>query len=246
MKKLILAVLMTVLASLTITSAVSASGEYFVVDGLGSYVLGSGFEVYEHPVYQMEAGKNFENGFGASIWASLPTNLNNVGDNAATEVDLSAWYSKDFWTIGGAYYLMSPGTLSSTKNDIFQVNAEISKAFSLGIITATPGFKIEYNFPVDDVHSSKTTGLYLIPMIGLSCKVTDRLEINLKTKFDADLGGYGAEKALIIKVTPRVTYQISEKLSVNAGIDMYFPAFMNNKDCREKLYVPRAGTSYAF
>ncbi|MFZ2193708.1 MAG: hypothetical protein WAV31_05680 [Candidatus Moraniibacteriota bacterium] len=249
MKKLILAVLMTVAAVALMAGGYSvayASGEYLVVDGLGSYVLGSGFEVYDKPVIQMEAGKNFENGLGGSVWASLPTNFNNVGDNAATEVDLSVWYSKNFWTIGGAYYLMSPGTLTSTNNDVLQVNAEVSKAFSLGIITAIPGFRVEYNFPVDDVHNSQTTGLYLIPMVDLACNITDKLKVNMKTKLDVDMGGYGAEKALIIKVAPRMTYQLSEKLSANVGIDMYFPTFMDDTDYREDLYVTHAGISCAF
>jgi len=227
--------------------ASSHAGSYVTSQILDSYVLGAGFQIYDRPVIQTEVGHIFENGFGLSVWGSLPASLNDVGANAGTEVDLNVWYSFNPVTVGAAYYCMSPGTFSSIGNDIFQVNAEVSKKVLIGNgIFLTPCFRAEYNFPADDDHCSETTGLYLIPSISLAYELNDQVRISLKNKAECDMGGYGADKALIMILAPNFSFKISETLSANVGVNIYLPAIKTDDDIRKNLYVPYLGVSYSF
>ncbi len=231
---------------LTVCSSALAEGSYAKIDWLGSYVFGNGFQAYENPVFQAEIGHEFKNGFGGSIWGSLPAGLQSIGDNAATEVDVCAWYHYGLATLGISYFSIFPDNGDFHKNDVWQLNGDISKDFNFGSIVVTPGFRAEYNMPVDGTYSQETTGLYLIPRINFSAKLSERWQANVMTKFEGDLGGYGAQKALVILVAPGLTWKISDTLTANASVSMYFPSLAKSSDSRENELVPRIGISKSF
>ncbi|HCU70811.1 MAG TPA: hypothetical protein DIC35_03615 [Candidatus Moranbacteria bacterium] len=229
-----------------LTSNAFAVGSYFSSDWRESYVLGSGFEKYKNPVIQTCVGHAFGNGLEFSLWNSLPASFDGIGDNAATEIDLNALYHLGFITLGGSYFSLFPDKNEFYKNDVLQVNFEISNSFQMGQFSITPGLRIEYDFPVNGQYDKRNTGLYVIPKIDLDYALSDQWKASLNTQFEADLGGYGAQKALIIDICPKITYQINQNTSLNAGIDIYLATIKSDSDVRQDEYVPRVGISYAF
>jgi hypothetical protein len=247
MKKMLLIVLVLCVNFVGV-SQLHAAESYATMDWVSQYVIGSGFVNYNHPALQVEVGSEFKNGLGGSVWGSVPASLYGIGNNMGTEVDLNLWYHVNkHLTVGAAYFFLSPD-LWGKENDVIQANAEVDGSLILfGDFSVKPGFRVEYDAPADGGPYNKfTTGLYLIPMVGLNYKVNSNLNVSMNTRFTADLGGYGAEKSLIAKFSPRVTYQASKNLSVNAGMDIYIPTFKTNDEVRTNLYVSRVGVSYAF
>lgn len=234
------------LAVLTMCSVVLAEGSYVKVEWLGSYVCGNGFQAYENPVWQSEIGHEFKNGFGFSIWNSLPASLQNIGDNAGTEVDVNAWYDLGPLILGVSYFSVFPDSKAFYKNDVWQLNADGNKDFDFDGIVVTPGLRVELNLPVDGAYNRQNTGFYLIPRLNLSAKLNEQWQANIMTKFEVDFGGYGAEKALIVLISPGLTWKISKTVTVDVGVNMYFPTFEKNGDPRENEFIPRVGIFKSF
>jgi hypothetical protein len=224
-------------------SAFAQDKPYAAVNWLGSYVISSGSEANPHPVFQPEAGIVFDNGFDMSVWASLPASMNHVDENKATEIDLFLGYTLGPFRIGAEYDFLAP--TDDLHNDSFEVNAQIGNGFDFGRLTVSPVFRIDYHMPVSGPHNRNTTGLYLFPSIGFSYRA-DAWTFSIGNKFIGDLGGYGADKALIAKITPNVGYQLAKGLSANAGVDMYFPIAKSGRDPRREHYIPKIGVTFSF
>ncbi len=246
MKKKLLSAMTVAMILLAITQSAIGESYYSSIDWASSYILNSGFSTYNKPVVQTFLSREFENGFGISLFNSLPASAQYVGDNTATEGDLNGWYRHGFARFGLAYIFMFPDKDTFYKNDVWQINAEISKEFQMSELKVTPGFRMEYDLPVDGTYNRQTTGIYLIPRINLASQLNDKLSFNLMTKFEIDAGGYGADKALIIFTAPKFSYAITKNLTTNVGINMYFPTIKSERDIRKNQYVTDIGISYAF
>ena len=246
MKNTFFTILLVTMVILLMPQKTKASDSYATIDWRGAYVIGSGFETYKHPVIQTCIGHAFDNDFEFSFWNSLPASFDDISGNAGTEVDLNLQYHLGPLTVGAAYFFMFPDKNEFYENDVLQLNAEISKTFLFGNAIATPGFRIEYDFPTDGHFDNQNTGLYLIPKIDLAYSLNDKWKVGINTQFEVDLGGYCADKALVIDIAPKVTYQITKDISLNVGIDNYLTVVKSNEDPRQCLHIPRMGISFLF
>ena len=228
---------------LATSSNVLAEGSFADVSLLGSHVNGAGFKLYDKPLTQSRIGHEFENGIGGSVWGSLP--FESIGKNQGTETDLRMWWHDGAIILGVGYFFISPDGKRFYDNDVWQINADVSKDIKLNeIFTISPGLRAEYDMPVKGRYSSQTTGLYLFYRNILTAKLDKSWQASLAVTFEGDLGGYGAQKALITMASPGFSYKVNQNLSVNAGIDMYFPVTWQTGDPRGNFYVPKVGISY--
>lgn len=248
MKKMF-ASLAAVFILLVAAPAFAEGSSYVNLGWSSSYVLGDGAKVYDKPVFQAEVGHDFGGGFGGSLWWSLPASLRNVDDNAATEVDLNGWYTHGVATVGAAYFFMSPDNSGAFyKNDVLQINGEVKKPLDLGgSFVITPGCRVEYDFPVSDYHNRQTTGLYVIPSLGISYAASKNIELGLMNKLNWDVyGGYGCGRALVVKVSPSVTCKVSKEISVSGKVDIYRSLYQSAGDIDRDHTVVAVGINYAF
>jgi hypothetical protein len=244
MRKLLLGLIVANLCLLGAGEAWAVKG-YSLIDWKGEYDFSNGFQASPRPSLQPEVGLIFNSGFDAFLWLSLPASMRHIDQDQATEFDFCLGYS--FWIIriGISYYIMWP--TSNLRNDIIQVNAQINgDEIKLGKFAINTRFRVEYNMPADGIINKNTSGLYLFPMVDFSYKATDKLTLSVNNKFAIDLGGYGADKAFVVRVTPDISYVFTEKWSVHAAVEILLPLIQSNGDPRRDHFNPVIGLKREF
>jgi len=136
--------------------------------------------------------------------------------------------------------------MENLRNDIFQVNASVGKTFKFGKFSVSPNLSMEYDMPTDGEFVPKNMGFYAYPSISFTYQLANDWSISLANKFVVDAGGYGSHPAFSTRVTPSVSYQLTKKTSVFAGINMHEPIIQSKSDPRREQFVPKVGISYSF
>ena len=219
---------------------------YVNSEWLTEYIYGSGFVGSSRPVWQHTSGVNFDNGFDAYIWHSLPAALNDIGNSKATEVDLCAGYRTGMLRLGASYISIFPDKEKFYGNDTLQANAQIDRAYKFYSLTIAPALRAEYNFPTNGKYLRSTTGLYFYSWVNAAYKFDDHWQATLQTKLTADMGGYSADKALMANVVPTLTYTVNSKFNVYTVVRTSLPIIESSSDPRRPHYIPGVGLTYNF
>jgi len=232
-------------AALAENSWLKITDSYFSVDWVSKYVYSSGFVAGKGSAFQPAGGITINGWLKPSFWGSVPSDPGRFNKDSVSELDtnLDAVFGRT--RFGVAYYWMQ--RFEDTSNDAFQVSFQVSgdeirRLQEKFLINYT--LRVESNFPSDGKIKPETVGTYLFAIVNLSYKFSDKLTFNLGIKNVGDLGGYGADPAGLMVLTPSVTCKFAEKRTINIGLDIHKVVIQSPSDLRHDEYVLRVGMPF--
>ena len=130
------------------------------------YVSGAGVIFYDHASLQTDIFVKTKSGIYADIWFTMPSNVENIGSDYGTELDLTLGYGwtwdKYNFSLSLSYYDINRA-LTFDGNDIFSVIGKVSRDFKVTPeLTLSPFLRADTNFKVNGKVSGDT-----LPRIGI-------------------------------------------------------------------------------
>ena len=212
------------------------------------YVLSNGVVSDKRPVLQTDAFLATKCGLSIDVWQSLPVNLHGIGENYATETDLTIGYNRKLFeecvnlSVGVAYYDLHP-SMKLGGADLVCGYIELSHDFkATPKLTLTPFVRSETYFNMCGSVKGDT-----MPRAGVKLvyDVTSYLAITGQTYVLYDPGMLD-KPAFVGNIEASAVWKLSKNWKLELPYVRYEGPFNGTDDGRRPQFVTGGGLSFSF
>ncbi len=214
-------------------------------------VFSNGFVGSEDPVLNTDLFLVTKCGLTLDVWASMPADLSEIGEDFATELDITlGWQGKvgDYNLSASIAYDDLYRTLTPEGSDLIVLATEISRDFKFklrkeGDLMLSPFARVEVNFTPDGtIHGDA------LPRVGAkyAWQVNDLLTVAGKAMVVYDPGIAGGDVAWVANVEGSLLWKLGKHAVLEAPFIKYVDPINSLSDGRKGELVGGVGITFPF
>ncbi len=206
------------------------------------YVFSNGANVYNHGVIQSDLFLLTKCGLTLDVWGSLPTKVENIGNDFATELYFTlGWTGKieDYNLSFGIGYDDLHSNFSARGIDLVIASAEVSRDFKVSdSFTVSPFARVEVNFSLDGQYAWCHTPDVFDHFLGRG--------FTGKAMVVYDPGILGGDVAWVVNAEAGLQWKLGDNISAELPFLRWVEPLNSVSDGRKQEFIFGAGITFRF